>query len=968
MSIASAICKIINMKKSTVLGILIVLMSSLTSLAQKGIIRGTVYDNSTGEALIGVTVVIDGTTTGSATDFDGKFEIQTEPGTYNLRVSYVSYSTLVIEDTEVKSGEVTVLDNIQLKEDIAQLEEVVVTAKTIKTTEEAMLTVKMKSANVLDGISSSSFRKIGDSDAAAAVKRVPGVSVENGKYVFVRGLGDRYTKSTLNGLDIPGLDPDRNTVQMDMFPTSLIDNIVVLKSFTSDLPGDFTGGIVNIETKDFPEEKIFGISISGGYNPSMHFNKNNLTYAGSSTDFLGFDDGLRDFPVADNQPIPLYPDVIGRPDSPEGLNYRSILESFNPNMAAIKERSFMDYGFGINFGDQKVAGQSTLGYNLSLNYRNTSEFYSNAEFGYYGKGAADQYELIQREHQTGDYGTNNVIFSGVAGFAIKRDKSKYGLKFLHSQNGESKAGVFDFTGSELGANFEAIQTNLEYSERAMTNALLSGEHYINGANWVVDWKLSPTRSSISDPDIRFVRYRDDGVLTIGSEVGFPERIWRSLEEDNLSGKVDVKRKYGMFGKDAELKFGGGYTYKERNYEIKGFQFIPQGVPITGDPDEIFAPENLWPRNAGGTQGTYYNPGFLPDNTNKYDATVRNASYYVSDEFSLSEKFRTILGVRVENYVQNYTGLNQQKLALNNVKVLDDLDLFPAVNLIYSLKKNQNFRASYSRTVARPSFKEASYAEIFDPLTGRTFIGGFFSDQNSQGQIVWDGNLVSTRINNFDLRWEVFQQKGQTISLSTFYKMFDSPIEIVQFIQAPNNFQPRNVGDGEVFGVEVEARQSLGIVTDKLSAFSVNANVTITQSKISMSETEYSSRLTSARTGETIKATRDMAGQAPYLINLGLTYNQIESGLDAGFYYNVQGQTLTFVGAADRPDIYSIPFNSLNFTANKSIGNRIKVGLGAENLLNQERKLVFKSFESSDKTFSSLKPGTRITFNFSYNFK
>lgn len=964
--LATAICNPIQMRKFISLSILF-LFWSLSAFAQKGIIRGTIFDNSSGEALIGVTVVIDGTTIGSATDFDGKFEIQTEPGNYNLRVSYVSYSSLTIEDTPVKAGEVTLLDNIRLNEDVAQLDEVVVTAQAIRTTEEAMLTVKMKSTNVLDGISSSSFRKIGDSDAASAVRRVPGVSVEDGKYVFVRGLGDRYTKSTLNGLDLPGLDPDRNTVQMDMFPTSLIDNIIVLKSFTSDLPGDFTGGIVNIETKDFPEEKIFNISINGGYNPAMHFNKNYLTYTGSSTDFLGFDDGMRAFPVAENQPIPLYPSVIGRPDSQEGLAYRSVLDGFNPNMAAIKERSFMDYGFGLNFGNQKVSRESTIGYNLSLNYRNTTEFYSDAEFGRYGKDNADQPELVLREQQMGDYGTNSVILSGVAGFAIKRAKSKYGLKLLHSQNGESRGGVFDFTGSELGSNFEAIQNNLEYSERAMTNALLSGEHYFKDATWELDWKLSPTRSSITDPDIRFIRYREDGVLTIGSEVGFPERIWRFLEEDNLAGKADVKRRYDMFGKAAELKFGGGYTYKQRNYEIKGFQFVPQGVPLTGDPNEIFAPENLWPRNASGTQGTYYNPGFLPENTNKYEATIRNAAYYVSDEFSFSEKFKTILGIRMENYVQNYTGLNQQKLALNNVKVLDDIDFFPSVNLIYSAKKNQNFRASYSRTVARPSFKEASYAEIFDPLTGRTFIGGFFPDQNSKGEIIWDGNLASTRINNFDLRWEVFRKQGQTISLSTFYKIFDSPIEIVQFVQAPNNFQPRNVGDGKVLGVEIEARQSLEILTDKLSAFSINANVTVTQSSIKMSETEYNSRLTSARTDEVIKDTRDMAGQAPYLVNLGLTYNQIKNGIDAGFYYNVQGQTLTFVGVADRPDVYSIPFHSLNFNANKRIGERIKVGIGASNLLNSERKLVFKSFESNDKTFSSLKPGARINFSFSYNF-
>src|SRR5690606_34126866 len=307
--------KLFTMIKSLLL--ILTLSLPLVSLAQTGTIRGAVFDNATGEPLIGVTVQIEGTTTGAATDFDGKFEIKIDAGTYAIITSYISYATLRIENVAVTEGNVTVLDNISLKEDAEELQEVVVTAQAIRTSEEALLTGKRKSANLLDGISSANFRKIGDSDAASAVKRVPGVSVEGGKYVFVRGLGDRYTKSTLNGVDVPGLDPDRNTIQMDMFPTSIVDNIVVLKSFTSDLPGDFTGGIVNIDTKDFPEEKTFNISGSLGYNPAMHFNSDYLTYEGGKTDFLGFDDGTRDIPTARSTTIPLYTDVVGNVDSEE---------------------------------------------------------------------------------------------------------------------------------------------------------------------------------------------------------------------------------------------------------------------------------------------------------------------------------------------------------------------------------------------------------------------------------------------------------------------------------------------------------------------------------------------------------------------------------------------------------------------------------------------------------------------------
>ena len=949
---------------------LIFLSLSIASFAQTGIIRGAIFDDKTGESLIGVTVQVEGTTTGTITDFDGKFEIKVTPGVYNVLVSYVSYASLKIENTKVDADQVTVLDNIRLKESVEQLAEVVVTADAIKTSEEALLAVKMKSANLLDGISSTSFRKIGDSDAASAVKRVPGVSIEDGKYVFVRGLGDRYTKSTLNGVDIPGLDPDRNTVQMDMFPTSLIDNIVVLKSFTSDLPGDFTGGIVNIDIKDFPEEKTFKISLSAGYNPSMHFNKDYVTYNGGSTDFLGFDDGTREIPTGRSEDIPLYPEVIGQPDSEKGLQFQNILRSFNPTMAAMRKNSFMDYGLGFSLGNQMTRGKNTFGYNLALSYKNSTEYYEGAEYGRYAKGNSNENELERLEYQYGDYGTNQVGLSGLIGFALKRENSKYRLNVLHSQSGESKAGIFDFSGSEFGAEFEAFQNNLEYSERALTNALLAGTHYFKNATWQIDWKLSPTRSRIQDPDIRYIRYRTDlSNVAITTEVGLPERIWRFLEEDNLAGKLDVSKKHNLLNKSAKLLFGGGYTYKIRDYEIQNFQFVPFQVRLTGDPNEIFFPENLWPTNESGTRGTRYEPSFLPVNTNKYEGNITNAAFYVSDEFSLTSALKTILGVRMESYSQYYTGINQNGLTLDNAKVMDDIDFFPSINLIYSLTEKQNLRLSYSKTIARPSFKEASYAQIFDPLTGRTFIGGFSRDEDMvSGTVYWDGNLTSTRIDNLDLRWEIFQKNGQTIAVSGFYKMFDRPIEIVQYVTAPNNFQPRNVGDGSALGVEFEVRQNLGFITKKLEEFSVNGNVTITNSKIEMSPTEYNARVTKARDGETISNTREMAGQSPYLINTGLSYNGIENGIEAGLYYNVQGKTLTYVGIAEKPDVFSVPFHSLNFNATKSFGlsKKFQVGVNISNLLGAERKLVFESYQAKDQIFSRLAPRTTYSLKLGYS--
>ena len=322
--------------------------------AQNGTIRGTVVEDANGEPLFGVTVQIINTTNGAITDFDGNFSISTPAGLYDLQVSFVSFQQIKISGVKVLPNEVTVIDLIRLQEDIALLDEVVITAEIIKKTESALLTVKRKSANLIDGISSASFRKIGDSDAASAVKRVPGVSIQDGKYVYVRGLGDRYTKTTLNGMDIPGLDPDRNSLQIDIFPTNIIDNLIVLKTFTADLSADFTGGIVNIERKDFPDKKELGASFSLGFNPSMHFNNNFRSYEGSKTDFLGFDDGRRDIPISPEIQIP----------SPStGQNeVTDITNSFDKIMAASKQMSGLDFGLGFSLGNQLKKEKSTIGY------------------------------------------------------------------------------------------------------------------------------------------------------------------------------------------------------------------------------------------------------------------------------------------------------------------------------------------------------------------------------------------------------------------------------------------------------------------------------------------------------------------------------------------------------------------------------------------------------------------------------
>lgn len=952
-----------------------IVFSAMTSSAQNGSIQGLVTDIHTGETLPGVNVVIPGTTNGTVTDMEGKFTLSLDPGNHNLRFSFISFKPLIVNGLNVISGQITSLGNVSLETDSENLQEVVIAATMARNNERAMLTMKKKSANMIDAVSSASFKQTGDSDAATSVKRVPGISIEDGKYIYVRGLSDRYTKTLLNGFEISGLDPDRNTIQMDIFPTSVLDNIIVHKTFMASLPADFTGGAINISTKDFPEAKQGSISISGGYNPQFHFQNDYLNYNGSTSDFLGFDNGLREIPATEN--IPQFAQVVGNPNGVNAKRYKDILTRFNPELAAYKTRSFMDYGIGLNYGNQKVKDKRTIGYNFMISYKNETTFYKDAEYNRYGLSAnLDQSELEVRERQSGSYGTSNVLLSAMAGLAIKTDKSKLKLNLLHLQNGESKAGIFEYFNSDKGTSFNGFQHNLEYSQRSVTNFMLLSEHYLSDSKWTLEWGISPTISKLKDPDVRFTRYelRKDKFV-IGTEAGFPQRIWRDLNEVSVSSRAGATKELKLLGEESKIQFGGSHNYKQRDFNIYNFNINIRGIELTGNPDEIFAEENLWPYGDDHTSGTTIDPVFLPTNPNRFSANVHKTSGYASLDFQLFALLKATVGLRFEHFVQRYTGQDQLGAnVLSNDKVLESSDLFPSLNLAYGLSENQNLRFSYGKTIARPSLKELSYAEIFDPLTGRTFIGSLFRDANdAEGIEYWDGNLHSTDIHNLDLRWETFPSLTKTVSFGVFYKHFINPIELVQFSTQAGAFQARNVGDGQVMGAEIEMRTGLNFLSEKLKDFSLNANFTASQSRIELSNTELESRKANARTGQEIESHRPMMGQAPFIINAGISYEGSEEGfaknLRIGMFYNVQSSTLLYVGIVDRPDVFSVAFHSLNINASKNFGkdDRMKIAFKMSNILDAQREEVYQSYEANDQIFSRINQGRSCSLGYTYAF-
>ncbi len=926
---------------------------SLSASAQKGTIAGTVNDGQLNDILPFANIVIQGTTIGTTSDFDGKYSLEIAPGIYTVEYSFVGYTTQQISEVEVKANATTLVD-VTLSG--ASLDEVVITTTARQNTEQSVLNLQKKSVQLLDGLSLESIKKSGASNVASAVRNVPGVSIQGGKYVYVRGLGDRYTKSILNGVDVPGLDPDRNTLQLDIFPSSILENIIVVKSSTADQPADFTGGVVDIVTKDIPSRKESSASIGVGYNPNFHFNSDYIKNDPSGTDFLGYDSGDRSNPFNPNQEF-VFP--LSAPNTAEFLANQVI-----PTLAAQRDNSGADFNFSYTLGNSYDVGDNKLGYLASISYRNETTYFDDYVDGQQYRKDVDPtvLELNADRTQQGERGENNVLVSALGGLTYKTDQSKYRFNVLHIQNGESGASVLRQTNRVNNSN--SIKKDiLIYTDRSITNFLLSGKHTNEDASWTTEWKVSPTISNVDDKDFRTTPFKindENGIFTIEpSESGDATRFFRELDEINIASKLDLTRKHQLFEKEAKLKFGGAFTYKQRDFVTTRFStpFINLNSSVlNGDPDALFG---QFAFDAESESGFYVRQD--SNENDSFESNINVGALYVSEELRPTSWFTAILGLRFEKFDLNYTGQDQLGNVFDNEKVLDKSDLFPSANLIFDLTEDgdKKLRASYSRTTARPSFKEASLAQIFDPIENILFIGNI--------------DLQPTYINNLDLRYEVYGNSekkfgvGDFLALSGFYKSFKDPIELTFFATATGQVTPRNLGDATVIGAEIELRKNLGFVG--LNGFSLNVNYSLIDSDETYNEDERLLRENLLRDGQTLDSGRVLQGQSPFLLNAGIAFESEDSSWKSGLFYNVQGKTLQIVGAGEIADVYTLPFNDLKFNLSKSFGEdqNQTITFKAGNLLNDDRESVFESFGAQDQLYSKWSPGQDFSLGYSFKF-
>jgi outer membrane receptor protein involved in Fe transport len=908
--------------------------------AQNGTIRGTVTDSETGELLMFANVIIQDTDPpiGTQTDLDGAYELSSPAGIIAVEVSYVGYSNKVITDIEVKDGEVTVID-IALGEDALDLEEIVVKAERLDRTENALLALQRKAPGIQDGISAQEISRYGSSNAAESMKRVTGASVVDGKYVYVRGLGDRYSSAQLNGQELPSTDPYRNSSQLDLIPANLLENIIASKSFTPDQPGSFTGGNVNIKTKSFPER--FTLSFSSGvtYNTISSFQDDFLSYNGGSNDWLGFDDGTREIPS-------VIIDPKNREELTDGLNVRArsdeslanILDvtsnSVNPEMAPITDNSGINHSLAFSVGNQFDVGGHPLGLLAGVNYRRSFSAYGMDE------GISSYYELIADSNSPNGFsmneqfnyvtsrGTDNPQIGGLFNLAYKfgaSNTNKVSFNFLYNHDAEKSAAFGTGPNPDLLTGTNELESRvLSWKEREMSSLQLTGEHVLSFLNnAVLEWGGSIVNSNQIEPDLRFFAnsFRDNSDGTRNhfinpSQVDLPFHMWRTLDDQQQLGKADLTIPF-LQSRSKGNKFKIGYLYKnkDRNFEELRYQFQNKDSnteSYQGDPLTFFGPENVGivRVDTTGSGNLRYRSGlFLSDETrpeNRYIGQEEVTAYYAMGTYDLN-KLRIIAGARVE----------ETNIVVNSIDTgrINATDVLPSLSLTYRASENMNFRAGASQTLARPNLREIA------PFSSFEFIGGFIFTGNPE--------IERTLVQNYDLRWEWFPNAGELIAISAYYKNFENPI-VSRFIPESLNAEVKfdNEESGRVYGVELELRKSLAFIADALRNFKFSTNLSFIQSEVDINAEELAVIQRNPEFGDT----RPFPGQSDILFNAALNYQNLENGLDAILSFNYFSERLAIIGRNGTPDIYEQPRPQLDFSIKKTFQENFQAKFSVQNIL------------------------------------
>ena len=909
---------------------------ALTAQAQTGVICGTVTDAKFKEPLIGATVSIEGTTIGAITDIDGNFRIEkVQPGKYTLVASYVSYKTQNIKDVAVVAHQEAVV-RIELSDADLQLQNVVVVAQRKLGTETAVLNTVRKSLPVVSGISAQQISKTQDSDAAEVLRRIPGITIVDDRFIVVRGLAQRYNNVWLNNATTPSSETDSRAFSFDVLPSSLIDNMMVYKSPSAELPADFSGGFVRLMTKNVPEGNTFNISYQLGFNTNATFRDFQLT-KGHAIDYLGFGAGKRALPSG----TPAHLNDVSTSDAAAFTRRVNTGWDISHFTALPEQKLTFTMNRLFNIGDWKIGNITNVNYSTGYDYY---ELKNNNYLSYDMTNDQSSYRYKYDDVQYKNTTKLGTLFN----WSFLKGNTKYEFRNFFNQRGSSsltqRQGT-DYYSEENIRKWESL-----YTGRTTYAGQLAGEHRWNDDVDKVDWTVGYAYAAYNEPDRKVVKSmerKQDGELKY--YVSDPTRYYQDLKDNSFSLATNYEHIFTVSDLFKPTLNAGVYgEYKKRNFDARRFVYNLLGNGYNRfaewDYSSIFSDENISADRI-----------YMKESTNKSDSYTSDnllGAGYVSAKLNYGEKLNANVGVRMEYYRLKLDGYESDGIKPVHLDQ-NSTEFFPSLNVAYSLTDKQQVRVAYGRSVNRPEFREVVPYVYYD----------FALDANITGNV----DLKNAYTNSVDLRYELYPSPGETVTIGGFYKYFADPIEQT-YREAGSGLQYtyHNADHAKAFGVEVDIKKHLDFIGLKDLSFVFNG--AYIHSKVYFPEGSF-------------ERDRAMQGQSPYLINTGLFYQNDTKGLSASVLYNRIGKRIETVGVPaqnpndDIPDIYEMPRNSLDLSFSKKLGNYVELKAGVKDLLNS--KIEYKQFleltdaagakREVEQLVRSYRPGVTVNVGVSVKF-
>ncbi|HRI19738.1 MAG TPA: TonB-dependent receptor [Panacibacter sp.] len=876
--------------------------------AQTGNLSGKITDENSNQPLAGASVTIIEISKKTFSEADGSYTIHNiAEGRYTLLVTYVGYDSKKIADVEITKGQLTAM-NIVLSTAKSNLKEVVVQSTSAKKENLSTLLTQRRNAGVVsDGISADLIRKSPDKNLSDVLKRISGTTVQDNKFVVVRGMNDRYNEATLNGALLPSSEPDRKTFAFNIFPSEIVDNINIIKSAEPDLPGSFSGGLIQINTKETPDKNFISLKAGTGYN-SITTGKNYYTYKGGKSDWIGIDDGTRSLPAA----FPGTSEYSNLGIEEQSRLGKSMVNNwaYNKSTAPVNANFQISTGFSAKLGKTsnypKLGGIFGITYNSSYRFNEflTNDFAANNVEPYYN-------------YKDSSY-NRNILTSGMGNLVLKLNaNNKIFFNNLYSINSNDQLVVRSGP-NQAGGIIDIKANSFFFTSNRIYNAQLGGEHTLPKSKLKIKWQGYYTSLYRNEPDYRrnqYLQYEENGRY-FAQVSGGPSssattgvHYYANVHDETKGSNLDLSLPFKLLKQTQTVKIGGAYYYNARTRNARLFSpaYNPDQQPdfnssILQEPQEsIFGPQNF--DAATGFFLTEFN-----DPRNNYDGSVKNAAAYAMLDNKLSDKVRLVWGLRYEQYKNIINGINED---YNAYKVdLDTKDLLPSANFIYAVLPKANIRASFSKSVSRPLYRELAFQLFYDFLANITFTGNPY--------------LKPGYTYNYDVRWEHYFKNSQYYSISGFYKKFNTPIEAYIAIAGADSrtISYKNSEGATNYGIELEARKDFSFISKKLENLSAYANVSFIKSET----TEYTNAKDSSH--------RPLQGQSPYIINASLQYSDPKTGSGISVLYNVIGPRLFLVGGLDNDPIWEKPHAVLDLKITKSFLKNGLVELTFADILHQ----------------------------------